>query len=450
MSAYFKNIPDSLKQLSEKVFTVTEILDFLNQIMRPCEVIVKGEVGEKINSYPGFLFFNLIDQSGSVLPCFCFRDVLDSLGVELNPGMEIKIKGHPEIRKNKGSFNFQVKKISPVGEGDLKKQFDFLRKKLTKDGYFLEDKKQKIVDFPKNIGLITSFGSDAEKDFLTHLEDFGFSVFCYNSRVEGESAISDLVSGVEYFNKNFVDLDVIVITRGGGGWESFLAFNSEEIVKAAYSSKIPIISGVGHENDISLLDLVSDKRVSTPTDAGKFLSKYWRDAKEHILSSEKSISLSTRRLIIQIDRKFSEYLYSFKAKIEIKTETINKELNYFFYGLTDKVKTKIDQFYYLEKELVSQIYKIKFDLSKNMEKVDYLEKSLEKNKLRWTETLQKKILTQNQKLSLSNPRLKLKQGYSITKKDGKILKQVSNIKNNDIIETTLDDGVVTSRVKKNE
>ncbi|MGM0438914.1 MAG: exodeoxyribonuclease VII large subunit [Patescibacteria group bacterium] len=456
MSDYSKKFAKRLKPfLDDKVFSVSEFIDFVNGLLKPlkiCKVIVKGEIGEDIyiNDQKGWAIFNLIDEEGSRLGCFALSYVVDKLGVDLEPGLEVKITGHPEVRKNKGRFSFQVSRISLVGEGDLKKQFEILKKKLKEEGFFDDDKKQEIPQFPKNIGLITSKGSDAEKDFMTHLEDYGFHVSTFPSRVEGEAAIDDILKGIKTLNQDYPELEAIVITRGGGSWESLQAFNSEEVVKAAFSSKIPIISGIGHENDLSLLDLVADQRVSTPTDAGKFLSKSWKDGEKRIIESERNLSTATRRMIKQAERRFEEHANFFERKINQNFALKEKGLDYLFSSLTDKIKNKIDKFYALEKEVKAHGYKIKTKLKNNNQKVGDLNKNLQTNKKRWEKAIKNKLSEKEEKLNLSSPDLKLRQGYSITKLEGKVIKSAKDLSVGDMLETTFKDGEAKSRVEKNE
>ncbi len=456
MSGYSKKFAKKLKPfLNDKVFTVSDFIDFVNGLLEPlkeCKVIVKGEVGEDmyVNKKRGWAIVNLIDKQGSTLNCFVMPYAVDRLGIDLEPGLEVKVVGHPQVRKNKGKFSFQVNRISLVGEGNLKKQFKVLKNKLRKEGFFDEEKKKPIPEFSKKIGLITSKGSDAEKDFKTHLKNYGFEVFLFSSRVEGEAAIDDIVSGIKNFNRNFTDLDALVITRGGGSWESLQAFNSEEVVKVAFASSVPIISGIGHENDLSLLDLVADKRVSTPTDAGKLLSKPWEDAEKAVVNSEKNISTAIRRMITQTERKFEEHRRFFERKTKRIFVIKEKELNYFLNSLTDKVKNKINKFYSLVKELKSQKYKIKTKIERNGEEIINLNKNLNQNKDRWEKVMKTKLSEEGKKLKLSSPELKLSQGYSITKLGGNIIESVQGLSDGDLIETTFKDGKTESRVEKNE
>ena len=189
--------------IEEKVFTVSEFLDFLNKILVPQRVIVRGEIGEKIDEYPNYTFFNLLDKDGSILKCFAWGEVIEVLGIPLEGGMEIRVIGYPEIRKERGELKFQVRRIELIGEGILKKQFEILKKKLAVLGYFALERKKPIPRFCENIGLITSkYGKGAKKDFLTHLGNFGFRIFFYDVRVEGLLALPEIITAINYFGKS--------------------------------------------------------------------------------------------------------------------------------------------------------------------------------------------------------------------------------------------------------
>ena len=370
----------------DKVFTVSEFLDFLNNILKPLRVVVQGEIGEKMVNYPRFSFFDLLDkQDGSILQCFTWKSVLDQVGIKLEPGMEIKVIGYPNLRKDKGGFNFQVERIELIGKGILKKQFEILKKRLALEGYFNPELKKPIPKFPKNIGLITSkYGRGARKDFLTHLANFGFQVFFYDVKVEGSFAINEISQAITWFNQNLPQIDVLVLTRGGGSWESLKPFNSEELVKVIFSSKIPVITGIGHEDDETLVDLVADLRASTPTDAAKILSQNW------ILAYEK---------IKTLERNFSAFC--------------------------------------------SRIFKSK------QESIMFLEKFLLAGQKNWYQKIVVLIKQEAEKLFLSNPQLKLKQGYSITVDgQGRVVKDVNQLELESEIQTKLYKGEIVSKVKK--
>ena len=438
--------------IEEKVFTVTEFLDFLNEVLKPCRAIVQGEIGEKIHSYPNYVFFNLLDKNNSVLKCFARREAIESLGIEIEPGMEIKVIGYPEIRKERGELKFQVERIELVGEGILKKQFEILKKKLAALGYFALERKKSLPRFCENIGLITSkYGKGAMKDFRTHLGNFGFHIFFYDVRVEGLLALPEITEAINYFNQNFPKIDVLVLTRGGGDWESLQPFNSEEIVKTIFSSKIPILTGIGHEDDETLADLAADFKASTPTHAAKILNENWKLASTNIYEFEKNLNFSIR----QIFKNVKEKIIFFEKNLtnEVMKETLSKKtrLNGLMINLNLYFQNYFKEFEILEREFRKNFLKIK-TLIKNQElKIEQFLENLIKNKSWWQKKIENLLRQQEEKLIPSSPILKLEQGYTITSDEfGKMIKDPVKLKIEQTIKTKFYKGQVLSKVKKIE
>jgi exodeoxyribonuclease VII large subunit len=438
--------------VEEKVFSVSEFLDFLNEILVRERVIVQGEIGEKMNNYPRYSFFNLLDKDGSILKCFAWREVIEVLGVEMKPGMEIRVIGYPEIRKNRGELNFQVERIELLGEGILKRQFEILKKKLEVLGYFDAEIKKPIPQFCENIGLITSrVGRGALKDFLTHLGGFGFKIFFYETKVEGSFAVNEISEAINWFNQNMPKLDVLVLIRGGGDWESLKPFNSEEIVKAIFASKIPIITGIGHEDDTTLADLAADLRASTPTAAAKILNKNWELAKVNISKIEIDFNNSLRKIFGVVKEKIIFYENNLSVKFQKEISLKEGAIENLWKSLGSLFKNYFKEFEFLEKEFNKNYLKIQ-KLAKDQKiKIKELFEGLIKNKNKWQKKIEKILKQQEEKLFLCSPYLKLKQGYTITKdKFGKIIKDPTKLKISQEVLTKFYKGQVISKVEKIE
>jgi exodeoxyribonuclease VII large subunit len=438
--------------IEERVFSVSEFLDFLNEILVPQRVIVQGEIGEKMNNYPRYSFFNLLDKDGSILKCFVWREVIETLGIDIEPGMEIRVIGYPEIRKNRGELNFQVERIELLGEGVLKRQFEILKKKLEALGYFSPEIKKPIPKFCENIGLITSrVGRGALKDFLTHLGNFGFRIFFYETKVEGSFALNEILEAINWFNQNTPKLDVLVLTRGGGDWESLRPFNSEEIVKSISASKIPIITGIGHEDDTTLADLAADLRASTPTDAAKILNKNWELAKINIPKFEINFNTSLRKTFEIIKEKIIFYENNSSIKVQKEISLKQQELANLWKNLGFRFQNYFKEFEFLEKEFKKNYLKIQ-KLAKDQKiKIKEFLEDLIKNKNQWQGKINKILKQQEEKLFLCSPYLKLKQGYTITKdKFGKIIKDPARLKISQEILTKFYKGQIVSKIEKIE
>lgn len=301
-------------------------MDWINKDLESKEAVIIGEVS-KVSEREKAIYFSIKDpQDGAVLNCLVWRFRYNMMGIKLEEGMQVKVLGAANVYKPMGSLSFKANAIELAGEGALKKAYEALKKKLEGEGVFAAERKRRIKKFPKKIGLITSKYGDAIHDFNTNIARAGFEIKFLDCRMEGSQAVPDIIKSIEYFNNNFSDLDCIILTRGGGSWESLQAFNNEAAVRAVFCSKIPILCGIGHEKDVPLACLAADKSVSTPTAAAEFLSASWKAArhesaalKEKILAcflreiSQKKYALENLRNII--GGRFSSLLENIRYKV---------------------------------------------------------------------------------------------------------------------------------------
>jgi exodeoxyribonuclease VII large subunit len=300
------------KEEEDRVFDVGEYLDILNEKLLENEARVKGEVSS-VDVRGNYIFFSIKDKEGeSMISCFAWRNDYQMSGVELEEGMEVLIWGYPNIYKPSGRLSFQTKLIELVGEGLLKKAYDELRRKLEKEGLFAPERKKRLPRYIHKIGLVTSQQGAAIGDFISNVGNYGYKIRLYNSRVEGKQAIFDLIRGLKWFNENISNLDVIVLVRGGGSLESLQAFNSEVLAREVVASKIPVLAGIGHEQDVTLAAMAADLAVSTPTAAALEIRKDWDEAVYAIDRDEKNILNIFEGQLADANREIreAEYLLS--------------------------------------------------------------------------------------------------------------------------------------------
>lgn len=457
---------------NKKVFTVSEFVDRLNRVLTPQKAIIKGETG-KINRYPGFSFLKLLDKKEkAILNCFVPQRVLKNVGVTLKEGIEIKVFGYPKVHKPKGQLNFQVEKIALVGEGQLKRAFEALKKKLKKAGFFEPERKKAIPKFCQKIGLITSkYSKGALLDFKKHLGEYGFEVYLYDTRVEGSFATDNITKAVWWFNKNMVDLDIIVMIRGGGSWESLQSFNSERVAKSIFASKLPVICGVGHEKDETIAGYVADLRTSTPTDAAKVITEEWKTASKNIPRFQNNLKSLTKQLFSSVKEKIIFFDKNLTTRIKNKILTTKREINEFkenllvrfrkeitsykenLDGLTKNLnlgfQNQLNKFQNLEKNFKKNFLQIRRLIKKRKVEIDQKTHQLIRSKNNWEKKIKNRLTQQREKLILSSPQLKLKQGYTVTSSEtGEIIKNPFSLKPSQIIETKFYKGQVLSKVKK--
>ncbi len=255
-----------------RVLSVTEFIHIINELVHIEELVVEGEVSQFSVRGQQWVFFSLKDEQ-SVLECF---SVAYRINVPIDNGMKVRVHGYPSIHGRSGRFRFTVMRIEPVGEGALLKAYCALKKKLEGEGLFALERKRPLPQYPMRVGFIGSAQSAAYTDFLRIAGNRwgGSEVQLYDVRVQGETAVEEIITALQFFNKLQVmhtgrAPEVVVLARGGGSLEDLHAFNDERVARAIYGSLIPVVVGVGHEKDESLADFVADVRASTPSNGAE-------------------------------------------------------------------------------------------------------------------------------------------------------------------------------------
>ena len=261
--------------------TPSEFISVLNQTLEYAysSVTIVGEVSEFKVNQGKWVFFDVKDEETSV-PCFM---TLWNLTVPIEDGMKVLVKGTPKITKW-GKFSFTVSKIAPVGEGSLKKAFEMLKKKLAEEGLFDVSRKRSLPEDLNKIGVISSMQAAGYADFvkIVNARWGGLKILTAHTQVQGLDAPEQIIRALKYFNER-TDVQAIALIRGGGSKDDLSCFNDEALVRAVAASKIPVISGIGHEVDESLCDLACDVRGSTPSNVAELLT---RDRKSEKISEK--------------------------------------------------------------------------------------------------------------------------------------------------------------------
>lgn len=217
----------------------------------------------------GHQYFSLKDEK-AVIKATMWARQFKELGFELEEGMKINVIGRIVLYEPSGSYSIIIEKAEPDGIGALAVQFEQLKAKLTKAGYFDDRHKQALPRFPRRIGVVTSPSGAVIRDIITTVSRrfAGVDIVLFPTKVQGEGSAQEVVDNIRKANQH-KDLDVLIVGRGGGTIEDLWAFNEEAVVEAIFESRLPIISSVGHETDTTLSDFVADKRAATPTAAAE-------------------------------------------------------------------------------------------------------------------------------------------------------------------------------------
>lgn len=256
--------------------SVSQFVAVTNQTLEYAypEVVIEGEVASFKVNQGKFVFFDLKDSEATI---GCFM-MLFSLRVPIEDGMKVLVVASPKLTQW-GKFSLTVKSIRPSGEGAIKKSFELLKAKLTKEGLFALERKRPLPARPERVAVISSTQAAGYADFIKIINDRwgGLNIEVAHVQVQGETAPSQIIRALEYFNTREELPEVIVLIRGGGSADDLAAFNDEPLVRSIAASRVPVLTGIGHEVDESLADLVADVKAATPSNAAQLLVPDRRD-----------------------------------------------------------------------------------------------------------------------------------------------------------------------------
>ena len=255
----------------EVIYSVSDFIATSNDIFEKSfpSVLIEGEISSSKVNQNKFVFFDLKDEE-SVLGCFM---TVWQLRFPLEDGMKVIAQVKPKLT-NWGKFSLTVEKITPKGEGSLKKSLEILKEKLTREGLFDESRKRRIPQDLQKVAVISSTQAAGYADFIKIINERwgGLKIIVAHTQVQGMAASDQIIRAIDFLNSQSELPDVIAIIRGGGSADDLAVFNDEKLVRAVANSRVPIITGIGHEIDQSLCDLAADFAASTPSNVAQILT----------------------------------------------------------------------------------------------------------------------------------------------------------------------------------
>ncbi len=254
------------------------------------KVAVLGEASNCRLQSSGHLYFTLKDD-GACVAAVMFRREVQRLAFEPKDGLQLVCQGRIEIYGPHGKYQLIVDRLEPIGEGALALAFDALKAKLSAEGLFEVSRKRRVPFLPRCVGVVTSPTGAALRDFLRvlHLRFPGLPVLVAPARVQGEGAAAEVAEALRRLIRSG-EVDVVVLTRGGGSMEDLWAFNDEALARAIAAAKLPVVSAIGHEIDFTIADFVADRRAPTPTAAAELLAPVRRDLTADLAKVSQRIS----------------------------------------------------------------------------------------------------------------------------------------------------------------
>ena len=391
---------NSLNNSRIPLYNVSEITFLIkNQLEEQFPLVrVKGEISTFRKAASGHCYFNLKDRD-SIINAVLFRFQMEQLDFIPAEGQSVIILGRISVYPQRGNYQLICETMEKVGKGDILLMLEERKKQLADQGLFDEKLKKKLPLYPSRIGVVTSAEGAAIQDILQVLKRRmnGFTLYIYDSLVQGDKAPASLCSGIDFFNGK-EDLDVIILARGGGSVEDLLAFSDESVVRAVASSRIPLITGIGHEIDFSLSDFAADVRAATPSAAAEILSQSAVEVRQRIHEIKQSL-----------------------------TETSQHCLDKYRWQIEDKGTGSLIQHYrgFLDARRIH---------------LDSMEYQLMETTDRQLSNYRHKIELNINAVQSHSPEAILKKGYSLVVKDDRIISRAEDLKAGDLVNLTMQDG----------
>ncbi|RSJ88896.1 exodeoxyribonuclease VII large subunit [Streptococcus mitis] len=285
----------------EKYLSVTTLTKYLKMKFDKDPYLERVYLTGQVSNFrkrPTHQYFSLKDDH-AVIQATIWSGVYQKLGFDLEEGMKINVIGRVQVYEPSGSYSIIIEKAEPDGVGALAIQFEQLKKKLTEEGLFQERFKQPLPQFSKRIGVVTSRSGAVIRDIITTVSRRfpGVDILLYPTKVQGEGSAEEIARNIARANQRD-DLDLLIIGRGGGSIEDLWAFNEEIVVRAIFESRLPVISSVGHETDVTLADFVADRRAATPTAAAELATPVTKlDVLAHLQNQEKRMATAVRNVL---------------------------------------------------------------------------------------------------------------------------------------------------------
>lgn len=413
----------------EKVITVSEFVNELKGVIQKHpsfkNVALVGELSNFKAHHSGHFYFSLKDAKSRV-SCVMFRSKSSMVKFKPKDGDKVVIHGSIDVFESTGSVQIYVERMNLDGLGDLFIQFEALKKEYLEKGYFAVEHKKPIPKYPHYLGVIVGEGSAAAADIARTLHERWpvAQVHVLYAFVQGEYAVDSIVKQIAYANT--LNLDTIILARGGGSIEDLWSFNEPKVLEAVYNSKTPIISGVGHESDVTLVDYVSDYRAATPTAAAVHATPNTRDLLENLRDYKNAYYKSVRNKLRQNQQGYQtimsqRYLQDPLRFIEMKQQYLDYHQN--------KVTHQIYRFDTIKQTLQQQIHgyekmlNLKFQESKGHIKTFESEFYYNVEQRIRQEDVRRKQFDQSLMFSVSGIQRKIPQFYTITEETDVALKR---------------------------
>ncbi|EJE9656500.1 exodeoxyribonuclease VII large subunit [Salmonella enterica] len=442
-----------LSSQTTSIFTVSR----LNQTVRLLleqemgQVWISGEISNFTQPSSGHWYFTLKDDTAQVR-CAMFRNSNRRVTFRPQHGQQVLVRANITLYEPRGDYQIIVESMQPAGEGLLQQKYEQLKAKLQAEGLFDQQYKQPLPSPAHCVGVITSKTGAALHDILHVLKrrDPSLPVVIYPTAVQGDDAPGQIVRAIELANARG-ECDVLIVGRGGGSLEDLWSFNDERVARAIFASRIPVVSAVGHETDVTIADFVGDLRAPTPSAAAEIVSRNQQELLRQIQSIQQRLEMAMDYYIANRTRRFTQLHHRLQqqhpqlrlARQQTSLERLRQRMGF-------ALENKIKQANQRQQRMLQRL-----NQQNPQPRIYRAQTRIQQLKYRSAENIRTRLSEQRERfgntvthLEAVSPLATLARGYSVTNaSDGKVLKQTKQAKAGEMLTTRLADGWVESEIK---
>lgn len=442
-----------LSSQTTSIFTVSR----LNQTVRLLleqemgQVWISGEISNFTQPSSGHWYFTLKDDTAQVR-CAMFRNSNRRVTFRPQHGQQVLVRANITLYEPRGDYQIIVESMQPAGEGLLQQKYEQLKAKLQAEGLFDQQFKQPLPSPAHCVGVITSKTGAALHDILHVLKrrDPSLPVIIYPTAVQGDDAPGQIVRAIALANARG-ECDVLIVGRGGGSLEDLWSFNDERVARAIFASRIPVVSAVGHETDVTIADFVGDLRAPTPSAAAEIVSRNQLELLRQIQQGQQRLEMAMDYYLANRTRRFTQLNHRLQqqhpqlrlARQQTVLERLRQRMN-------AALENKIKQANQRQQRMLQRL-----NQQTPQPRIHRAQTRIQQLEYRLADNIRSRVSQQRERfgnavthLEAVSPLATLARGYSVTTAtDGKVLKQTKQVKAGDVLTTRLSDGWVESEVK---
>ena len=415
------------------------------------DIWVEGEISNCRPAASGHIYFTLKDADAQ-LPIVLFRRQAMLLRFRPEDGLHVLVRGHVSIYEQRGQLQLVAETVEPVGAGSLQLAFEQLKERLKAEGLFDAERKRPLPLFPRTVGIVTSPTGAVIRDFL-HIvgrRHSGLNVLLCPVAVQGDSAPAEIESALALFNAgNLVDL--IVVARGGGSLEDLAAFNSERVARAIATSRLPVVSAIGHETDFTISDFVADLRAPTPSAAAELVTEAQHKVVEYLAAQSHRLERAARYQLLQARQRFTRASVArAESRVGALMYRLNQRLDDAMLGIDSAATAQVRLLKTRVADLTAAV--LHHD---PRQRLLHAHQHLSDFRSRLERSLERQLQASSSRLGALDARLRslsplavLDRGYALVlSSEGSLVRSTTQVANGDLVTTRLADGAFTSRIE---